>query len=130
MTAPGYDRRTMAALRSTLREAHPWLDDSDLGPRTVDAGECDRCGGEARMIATCGPVAWAALGRRCAMRLGTQAWCDGHVREAETWLVRLAGLPTTADTVARLWWVATGEVRVDPAAMRHLRQRALPDGGQ
>jgi hypothetical protein len=36
-------------------------------------------------------------------------------------------LPSEADTAARLWWVATGEVRLDPALVASLsRQLGLP----
>ena len=101
-------------LRDALRSHHPWLDRQEWGPRSVDAGECDRCGEEARLVETCGPVGWRFLGRRCAAEVGTDAWCDGHRADAEEALAWLAGLPTEADDVARLWWVATGEVQLDP----------------
>jgi hypothetical protein len=36
-------------------------------------------------------------------------------------------LPAEADDVARLWWVATGEVRLDPALVVAAAERlALP----
>jgi hypothetical protein len=114
MTHPGIDK---AALRERLRAAYPWLDETEFGPRAVDAGECDRCGAEARLAPTCGPVAWAALGRACAGEVGLDAWCDGHLDEAQQTLAWLAALPDEADDVARLWWVATGEVRVDPTLL-------------
>lgn len=102
-----------AALRGRLRHRYAWLRPlSDIGPQTVDAGECDRCGAEARLVTVCGPGAWEALGRRCAAELGAEAWCPGHADDAARQLVELAGLPPEADTVARLWWVTTGEVRV------------------
>lgn len=109
-------RLDRAALRRALRRRYPWLDATDVGPRAVEAGECDRCGTEARLVATCGPVGWHALGRRCATEVGTDAWCEGHHAAGLARLRWLAGLPPEADLVARLWWVATGEVRADPAA--------------
>ena len=122
---PPLDR---AALRGALREAYPWLDATDVGPRSVAAGECDRCGDEARLVATCGPVPWRALGRRCALDLGLDAWCDGHEDDARWALRWLTELPDEADDVARLWWVATGEVRLDAALLERIRPRlpALP----
>ena len=124
MTALDADRRR--ALRAELRTRHPWIDHVDVGPQAVEAGECDRCGAEARLVATCGPTAWAALGRRCAREVGAEAWCDGHADQARTWLRHLAGLPDEADAVARLWWVATGEVRLDPSVVEPLERAALP----
>lgn len=114
------------ALRQALRERYPWVQATERGPQAVDAGECERCGGEARLVATCGPIAWAALGRRCAAELGEDAWCAGHHAEAAATLAWLADLPEVADDVARLWWVATGEVRVDPARLAAARRLALP----
>lgn len=100
------------ALRQALLERYPWLAGTERGPQAVDAGECDRCDAEARLVATCGPTRWAALGRRCAAEQGTDAWCEGHLEEAHANLAWLATLPEEADDVARLWWVATGEVRM------------------
>lgn len=111
---PDFDR---PALRAALRACYRWLDATEVGPRAVEAGECDRCGQEARLAPTCGPVRWRALGRRCAAEIGTDAWCDGHREEAERHLAWLAALPDEADEVARVWWVATGEVRLDPEAV-------------
>ncbi|CAN5831542.1 hypothetical protein BH20ACT7_BH20ACT7_16380 [soil metagenome] len=129
-------------LRRALRRRYPWLDHPDLGPAAVEAGECDRCGVEARLTATCGPTAAAYsaeaplqagpvfLGRRCAAAVGTDAWCDGHRQEAVEALAWLKSLPSEADDVARLWWVATGEVRLDPAGVWALTTRlGLPAGG-
>lgn len=114
------------ALRQALRVRFPWLGATERGPRAVDAGECDRCGAEARLVPTCGPIAWAALGRRCTTELGEQAWCDGHGPEAAATLAWLAALPDVADVVARLWWVATGEVQLDPGLLAAARRLALP----
>lgn len=118
-----FDRR---GLRDALRSAYPWLDETDVGPRSVEAGECDRCGDEARLVATCGPVAWAAIGRHCAADLGTDAWCDGHRADALRCLAWLRDLPDEADDVARLWWIATGEVRLDTLVIT--RPERLDDG--
>lgn len=105
--------------RTVLREAllthHPWLGRDDLGPRSVPAGECDRCGHEARLVETCGPGIHRYLGRRCAEIVGADAWCEGHRAEAEDAIGWLRDLPEEADDVARLWWVATGEVALDPS---------------
>lgn len=100
-------------LRRALADRHPWLADTDVGPQAVEAGECDRCGVEARLVQVCGPGPWGSLGRRCAAELGSAAWCDGHVDDAQRALTVLAALPVQVDDIARLWWVATGEVRVD-----------------
>ena len=120
-----------AAQRRSLRQAllarYPWIEGPDVGPQAVEAGECDRCGAEARLVTTCGPTSWAGLGRRCAAEVGTAAWCDGHADAARAWLLQLAALPPEADAVARLWWVASGEVRLDPDAVALLRRAALPD---
>ena len=126
MTGLRADQRR--SLRQALRARYPWIDHDDVGPRSVDAGECDRCGREARMVTTCGPTRWAALGRACASQVGEDAWCDGHAAEAVAWLAHLAALPDEADMVARLWWVATGEVRLDAAAVDPLLRATLHAG--
>lgn len=108
---PGFDRKT---LQAALRGRYPWLDAFDYGPRAVTAGECDRCGNEPRFFPTCGPQSTEAIGRRCAKELGTSAWCDGHHDDAGVALVWASRLPPEADDVARLWWIATGEVALDP----------------
>lgn len=122
---PAADR---AALRAALVERYPWLRESAVGPQAVEAGECPRCGAEARLVETCGPVAWVALGRGCARELGASAWCDGHAEQADATLAWLERLPPEADDVARLWWVATGEVRPDPALFATARRLRLPAG--
>jgi hypothetical protein len=104
-----------AVLRDALLSHHPWLDRDTVGPRAVAAGECDRCGHEARMVEICGSGLHRYLGRRCAEAIGADAWCEGHREEAEAAIAWLRELPEEADDVARLWWVATGEVRLDPA---------------
>lgn len=114
-----------AVLREALRSHHPWLDDAEHGPRSVAAGECDRCGHEARLVETCGPTPHRYLGRRCAQQLGLEAWCEGHRDRGRAALDWLEALPDEADDVARLWWVATGEVRLDPSLIA--RSPALAD---
>ena len=104
-------------LRAELTARFAWLAHPQFGPSAVDAGECDACGVEPRMVPTCGPGPAIALGRRCALAAGDTAWCDGHRDEAAAALVFLAGLPDVADTVARMWWVATGEVALPPDAV-------------
>jgi hypothetical protein len=123
------DASTRRALRVALVERYPWIDDAQVGPQAVEAGECDRCGREARLVTTCGPTSWAALGRACALEVGAGAWCDGHSEQARSWLRWLTALPAEVDAVARLWWVATGEVRLDPAAVEPLLRAALPERG-
>ena len=122
-------------LRRELVRRYPWLDETEHGPRSVVAGECDRCGAEARLVSPCGPPPeeagpavgpdWA-IGRRCAAELGVDGWCDGHQEEAAAALDWLAALPSEADDVARLWWVSTGEVRLDPALIAAARRMELP----
>ena len=124
-----------AALRRLLRERYPFVAETDHGPQAVAAGECDRCGHEPRMVQPCGPPPadlsgpatpdWA-LGRRCAVAAGVEGWCDGHADEAAEAIAWLEALPADADDIARLWWIATGEVRATPDAAR--RARALLAG--
>jgi hypothetical protein len=120
-----------AELCDALRRRYPWVAHTDIGPRAVEAGECDRCQAEVRMVEPCGPLPdlavpasrdWA-LGRRCVAELGEEAWCDGHQAEGAAARRWLACLPDEADDVARLWWVATGEVRVDPELVERLVAR-------
>ena len=105
-------------LQRALLSHYPWLEREDVGPRAVEAGECDRCGEEARLVDVCGPGPHVYLGRTCALELGVDAWCEGHVADAKAALAWLAELPDAVDDVARLWWVATGEVRLDPDLLR------------
>lgn len=115
------DRR---ALRAALAEAEPWLLADDVGPRAVDAGPCDRCGGPPRILPTCGPSAFEALCRDCALTLGLDAWCDGHREEGRAALRWAVGLPAAWDVAVALWWVATGELELDALVWR--RARMLP----
>ena len=130
------DAATRGALRRALLARYPWLRDPDLGPASVEAGECDACGAEPRMAAPCGPPPplpgpagpnWA-LGRRCLLAYGDQVWCGGHETEAAVVVAWVRALPEEADTAARLWWVATGEVRLDPGLVDAARRLALLAG--
>ncbi len=101
-------------LRDALAAAAPWLCDPEVGPTTVDAGTCDRCGERPRVVATCGPAAARTLCVPCVLAVGDDGWCDGHrdvATAARTWAGRVP--PWWADAVV-LWWVATGEVRPGP----------------
>jgi hypothetical protein len=121
------DAEQRAALRRALEQHYPWVTDTDHGPAAVEAGDCDGCGLEARLLLTCGPGPELFLGRACARDRGVSAWCDGHEPEAAAALSWVAGLPAEADVVARLWWVATGEVSMDPDLVLAMR-RQLPTG--
>lgn len=101
-----------AALRRAILAAYPWVDEPEVGPRAVDAGECDRCGTAPRLVPTCGPVPWPALCRDCVAAVGGDAWCAGHAAAGERWLDWAAGLPSEWGDVVRVWWIATGEVRL------------------
>ena len=103
-----------AQLRAELVARFGWLANPEVGRSAVEAGECDQCGTEPRMVQTCGPGSAIALGRRCAVAAGEGAWCDGHGDEAAAALAFLMQLPEIADTVARMWWVATGEIALPP----------------
>jgi hypothetical protein len=116
-----------SALRVLLLRHHPWLASTDHGPQAVEAGECDRCGAEPRLTQTCGPSGYPYLGRACALRLGADAWCDGHAAEAQSALSWLAALDESADDVARLWWLTTGEVRFDRDLVGRWARGVLPE---
>lgn len=124
------DRR---ALRDALAEVAPWTRETDVGPRAVDAGQCDRCGEHPRLLPTCGPVAWRALCRDCALVVDTDAWCDGHRSDGERWLEWARSLPAWWGDAVVLSWVAAGEVGFDAEAVHHARlpsavRGALPEG--
>jgi hypothetical protein len=112
-----------------LLATEPWLQATDRGPRAVDAGACDRCGDHPRLLPTCGPGGQPALCRRCALEVGVDAWCDGHQDEARDLLGWAAALPDHVDLVITLWWVSTGEVRLDSLAdlPDPAEMRGLPD---
>lgn len=122
-----------ARLRRALLADHPWLADPEVGPSAVEAGECDRCGQHPRCVPTCGPVAWTSLCADCAVDVGDDGWCDGHVDDGAAHRAWARDLPSQWPTLVRLWWVATGETRVDDEWLRLARtevgddvRRALP----
>lgn len=119
---PGKDERR--ALRAALVASAPWVEHTEAGPTTVQAGQCDRCGGRPRLLPTCGPVAWPAICRSCALEVGTDAWCDGHVDQARDLLAWARALPAWWGDAVVLWWVATGEVASGPVQPHP----QLPDG--
>jgi hypothetical protein len=101
------------ALRAALLEVAPWLARNDVGPQSVDAGLCDRCGLDPRLLPTCGPSGGGGVCRDCAEVLGDDGWCDGHRdegRQARGWA---AALPDRWPDLVVLWWTATGEARLD-----------------
>lgn len=100
-------------LQAALTAAYRWLDEPEWGPRSVVAGECDRCELAPRLVPTCGPVAWVALCRDCTLEVGREAWCDGHAAEGEDILEAVRNLPAEWRSATILWWVATGEVQLD-----------------
>lgn len=110
-----------------MAEAYPWVTDPEVGPSSVEAGECDRCARRPRCVSTCGPVAWRALCATCVGEVGDdEGWCDGHVDDARRYQRWAADLPPEWPTVTRLWWVATGEVRVDEDWVRTARSELAP----
>lgn len=120
---PEVDRR---ALRQALLTAEPWLAATEVGPQAVVSGTCDRCGRLPRLLPTCGPIAQEALCRSCAEELGDDAWCDGHLddgRAARRWARTLPD--RWADAVV-LWWISTGEVRLDATRAPDLSRWPLP----
>jgi hypothetical protein len=106
------DRR---ALRQRLLVVAPWLARTDVGPQAVEAGPCDRCGQAPRLLPTCGPAGAAAVCRDCARRLGDDGWCAGHQEEGAAARAWAEQLPDRWAELVTLWWIATGEVRVDAA---------------
>lgn len=107
---------------------------TDLGPQAVDAGPCDRCSDRPRLLPTCGPDGHPGLCAGCAATLGVDAWCDGHHDEGAEALAWAASLPGHVDLAVTLWWVATGEVGLDPSLLADLgpfdaQVRGLLTGG-
>jgi hypothetical protein len=107
-TEPPVDRRE---LRRALLEAEPWLAATDVGPASVDAGACDRCGDAPRLLPTCGPAAGGALCRDCALEVGDDGWCAGHADEGDAARRWASALPDSWAQTVVLWWFATGELR-------------------
>jgi hypothetical protein len=122
------DRR---ALRRALLAAEPWLGATEVGPASVDAGSCDRCGALPRVIPTCGPAGHAALCRDCALAVGPGGWCDGHRQEGEEARRWAASLPSSWPRTVVLWWFSTGELRSIELADGVPDELAagLPEGG-
>lgn len=72
-------------------------------------------------------MAWTALCAACAVEVGADGWCDGHAEggaRARRWA---ASLPPEWATVTRLWWVATGEARLDAAWLQVARAELPPE---
>lgn len=102
-------------LLAALVAAQGWLDDAEFGPTSVDAGSCDRCARAPRLVAPCGPVPWRGVCRDCLLQVGPAAFCPGHEAFAVDVTARARALPPTWATLARLTWVARGEMDADPA---------------
>lgn len=117
MTTRDLDRADRRQLRSALSSAAPWVERADAGPRAVDAGQCGRCDERPRLLPTCGPVAWRALCRQCALDVGLDGWCDGHAEDARDLLAWAEDLPPWWGDAVVLWWVATGEVDGVPVSL-------------
>lgn len=92
----------------------------------MDAGECDRCGSAPRFVPTCGPAVAAAVCPRCTEELGLELWCAGHADTGRAVLASIGDLPPEWDLVTRLWWVATGEVRLETLVLPP--GEGLPEG--
>ena len=107
------ERTQRTALRAALLEAAPWLDATEVGPRSLVAGACDRCGAAPRLLPTCGPTRYEALCRDCADAEGDDAWCDGHLEDGRAARAWAAELPDRWGEAVVLWWLATGEIRGD-----------------
>jgi hypothetical protein len=122
------DARDRAELRRALCQVEPWLTATDVGPRTVDAGPCDRCAQLPRLVPTCGPAPWPALCRDCVEEVGLDAWCDGHRDEGHDALAWARALPRHWDVAVTAWWVATGELRLDELVLRRLDPLDRLDG--
>jgi hypothetical protein len=106
------DRRTRQQLRTSLLAVAPWLAATDVGPQAVEAGRCEACDVQPRLVPTCGPGAPGALCRECALELGDEGWCEGHHATGEAARAWASALPDRWADLVIAWWVATGEVRV------------------
>ena len=109
-------------LQAALRARYPWVSDPEVGPGAVEAGECDRCGLEARLVLTWGPGTDIYLGRRCVEELGEAAGCSGHRDNGHAARDAMGLLPPEADAVTRLSWVATGELQLEERLVRGLQR--------
>jgi hypothetical protein len=121
--APDIDRRS---LRRALLEAEPWLAETDVGPASVDAGACERCGEVPRLLPTCGPAGYEALCRDCGLEVGEEGWCDGHAAEGLAARCWAAALPASWAQTVTLWWYATGELR----SLDLLTEPWIPSGSE
>jgi hypothetical protein len=106
-------RAKRTELRVALLEAAPWLGATEVGPRSVVAGACDRCGTAPRLLPTCGPTSFEALCRDCAHDEGDEAWCEGHLDDGRAARAWSSELPDRWGEAVVLWWIATGEIRGD-----------------
>ena len=113
MTAGPTTADERRALSAALVAVAPWTADTEAGPRAVDAGQCDRCGDQPRLLPTCGPVGWRALCRDCALAVDVDGWCEGHLDDAERLLAWAEQLPAWWGDAVVLAWVASGEVAWD-----------------
>ena len=104
------------ALRRALLDAEPWLAATEVGPQAVDARSCDACDDAPRLLPLCGPSGADAVCRRCAVDLGDDGWCDGHLDEGRAARRWAAQLPDHWGDATVLWWVATGELRLEAVA--------------
>lgn len=75
---------------------------------------------------TCGPAVAEAVCPTCALDVGLDLWCDGHGATGEAVLAAVRSLPPEWDVATRLWWVATGEVRLGTLVLP--RDDRLPRG--
>ena len=125
------DHATRDRLRAALLTAAPWLAATDVGPRAVEAGRCDACDVQPRLLPTCGPGAPGSVCRDCALRLGEDGWCDGHRADGASARAWASALPERWADLVIAWWVATGEVRtgawpqLDPSTLPSEVGRAL-----
>lgn len=101
-------------LRRMLATEAPWLIDGTVGPTTVDAQLCGRCRTDPGIVPVCGPVAFQAACPSC-VTARDDLFCDGHQDVAAYARTFSRALPANWREVVLLWWIATGELRVDAA---------------
>jgi hypothetical protein len=109
------DRTTRQQLRISLLAVAPWLAATDVGPQAVEAGRCETCDVQPRVVPTCGPGAPGAVCRDCALDLGDEGWCEGHRATGEAARAWASTLPDRWADLVIAWWVTTGEVRAADA---------------